>query len=65
MDVSCDRDDSKCVKKAVEAYSESSGSKNVLICWEHDALTDIADDLGVKDAPGEYPFLVYLIRMNP
>lgn len=51
MDTSCDRDDPKCVKKAVEKYK---GDGNILICWQHEALTDIVKKLGAKDAP-EYP----------
>ncbi|KAF7970139.1 hypothetical protein HWV62_24910 [Athelia sp. TMB] len=54
VDTSCDRDDSDCVKAAVKAYAGTSGSKSVLICWEHGQLTDIASDLGVKKAP-DYP----------
>ncbi|PIG83073.1 phosphoglycerate mutase family protein [Aspergillus arachidicola] len=51
VDTSCDRDDPKCVKKAVEEYK---GDGNILICWQHEALTDIVKKLGAKDAP-EYP----------
>ncbi|OQE18569.1 hypothetical protein PENSTE_c017G08736 [Penicillium steckii] len=48
VDTSCDRDDSKCVKDVVDGYE---GSGNILICWEHDALTDIVEELGDDDAP--------------
>ncbi|EFY89447.1 phosphoglycerate mutase family protein, putative [Metarhizium acridum CQMa 102] len=51
VDTSCDRNDSKCVKKVVKNYK---GSGNILICWEHKALKDIAEELGaenVKDYP--------------
>ncbi|EAW19729.1 putative phosphoglycerate mutase family protein [Aspergillus fischeri NRRL 181] len=51
VDTSCDRDDPKCVRDVVEGYT---GSGNILICWEHDALTDIVDKLGDDDAPS-YP----------
>lgn len=51
VDTHCDRDDSDCVADAVESYD---GPGNILICWEHDALTDIVDALGDKDAPS-YP----------
>jgi hypothetical protein len=54
VDTSCDRDDSSCVEKAVKAYAGTSNSKNVLICWEHDELTDIADALGIKNPPGMF-----------
>ncbi|RLL94128.1 hypothetical protein CFD26_103415 [Aspergillus turcosus] len=51
VDTSCDRDDPKCVRDVVEGYT---GSGNILICWEHDALTDIVEELGDDDAPS-YP----------
>ncbi|GIK03809.1 hypothetical protein Aspvir_007883 [Aspergillus viridinutans] len=51
VDTSCDRDDPKCVRDVVDSYT---GSGNILICWEHDALTDIVDKLGDDDAP-TYP----------
>lgn len=51
VDTSCDRDDQKCVAKVVNGYT---GSGNILICWEHDALTDIVDALGDSNAP-TYP----------
>ncbi|EAW12086.1 putative phosphoglycerate mutase family protein [Aspergillus clavatus NRRL 1] len=51
VDTSCDRDDPKCVKKAVKAYD---GPGNILICWEHDALTDIIKKLGDHNPP-TYP----------
>ncbi|KAL4901164.1 hypothetical protein BDW74DRAFT_182017 [Aspergillus multicolor] len=51
VDISCDRDDPECVKDAVDDYD---GDGNILICWEHDALTDIIEDLGDDKAP-EYP----------
>ncbi|KAJ5378076.1 uncharacterized protein N7496_005485 [Penicillium cataractarum] len=51
VDTSCDRDDPECVKDVVDGYT---GSGNILICWEHDALTDIVSELGDSDAPS-YP----------
>ncbi|KAF2720485.1 putative phosphoglycerate mutase family protein [Polychaeton citri CBS 116435] len=51
VDTSCDRDDSDCVANVVESYS---GSGNILICWEHNALTDIVSALGDSNAP-DYP----------
>ncbi|KAG0199567.1 hypothetical protein BGX28_007220 [Mortierella sp. GBA30] len=51
VDTSCDRNDPKCVKKAVSKYN---GSGNILICWEHAALTDIVETLGDSSAP-QYP----------
>lgn len=51
VDTSCDRDDSDCVADTVYNYN---GDGNILICWEHDALTDIAEALGDDNAP-DYP----------
>lgn len=52
VDISCDRDDSKCVENVVKGYT---GTGNILICWEHDALSDIVDELGKDDNPPTYP----------
>lgn len=54
VDISCDRDDPDCVDDLVKDYNKSGSGGNILICWEHDALTDIAEALGDKDAPS-YP----------
>jgi hypothetical protein len=51
VDISCDRDDPECVRDVIEDYN---GEGNILVCWEHDALTDIVEELGMDDAP-EYP----------
>ncbi|QUC23424.1 uncharacterized protein UV8b_07665 [Ustilaginoidea virens] len=51
VDVSCDRDDAKCVRKAVRKYD---GPGNILICWEHKMLTELAEKLGDENAPS-YP----------
>ncbi|KAJ5825270.1 hypothetical protein N7474_002408 [Penicillium riverlandense] len=51
VDTSCQRDDSDCVQSVVDGYT---GAGNILICWEHDALTDIVSALGDDDAPS-YP----------
>lgn len=51
VDTSCSKTDSKCVKDAVNDYD---GSGNILICWEHGELTDIAAELGDDNAP-DYP----------
>ncbi|KAF9899584.1 hypothetical protein EC991_008597 [Linnemannia zychae] len=42
IDHSCARDDPFCVKNAVNNYK---GSGNILICWQHTALSDIAKAL--------------------
>lgn len=50
-----DRDDAKGVVAAVKAFE---GPGNVLICWEHHALTDIVKAFGVPHHPKkdiEYP----------
>ncbi|GJJ73270.1 hypothetical protein EMPS_05628 [Entomortierella parvispora] len=51
IDTSCDRDDAACVEKTVKKYK---GSGNILICWEHDALTEIVKTLG-DNSPPDYP----------
>ncbi|KAJ5931046.1 hypothetical protein N7466_006539 [Penicillium verhagenii] len=51
VDTSCGKTDYSCVKDVVDAYD---GDGNILICWEHDALTDIVSELGDDDAP-TYP----------
>ncbi|KND92789.1 L-serine dehydratase [Tolypocladium ophioglossoides CBS 100239] len=51
VDTSCGRDDSDCVQNVVKSYS---GSGNILICWEHKALQDLATALGTKDV-SPYP----------
>ena len=51
VDTSCDRDDEDCVSDAVNDYE---GPGNILICWEHDELTKIAEALGDDNAP-DYP----------
>ncbi|KAF9311058.1 hypothetical protein BG003_007827 [Podila horticola] len=51
VDTKCNRDDPSCVKKAVGKYT---GSGNILICWEHKVLTDIAEALG-DDTPPTFP----------
>ena len=51
VDTSCDRDDARCVKEAIENYK---GNGNILICWEHRRMTHLAEELGHDDAPS-YP----------
>ena len=55
-----DRDDEKCVASHVAAFASRNDTHNILICWEHDALVDIAKALGVKKAP-EYPDKSYVV----
>ncbi|KAK2599028.1 hypothetical protein QQS21_005494 [Conoideocrella luteorostrata] len=46
VDTSCDRDDAKCVKKFVKKYK---GPGNILICWEHKMLSELAEALGAEN----------------
>ncbi|KAE8210611.1 hypothetical protein CF327_g5545 [Tilletia walkeri] len=45
VDTSCDRDDINCVHDAVHAFADQSGA-DILICWEHDALSEISAAIG-------------------
>ncbi|KIJ42125.1 hypothetical protein M422DRAFT_254819 [Sphaerobolus stellatus SS14] len=49
VDTRCDRDDPDCVAAAVNVFAKKDNTKNILICWEHDTLTDIEDSLGVSE----------------
>ncbi|GAW15218.1 hypothetical protein ANO14919_046270 [Xylariales sp. No.14919] len=51
VDTSCDRDDEKCVKDAVDDYD---GEGNILICWEHSQLNNLSEELGAMDVDN-YP----------
>ncbi|RSM03750.1 hypothetical protein CDV31_010369 [Fusarium ambrosium] len=51
VDTSCDRDDSECVKDFVKNYE---GTGNILICWEHKRLNNLAQELGADDVDN-YP----------
>ncbi len=51
VDTFCNRDDADCVANVVNSYG---GSGNILICWEHDRLSDIVQALG-DDNPPSYP----------
>ncbi|KAI1747824.1 hypothetical protein F4782DRAFT_519429 [Xylaria castorea] len=51
VDTSCDRDDDKCVQDLVDSYD---GPGNILICWEHNELNNIAEQLGAKNVDN-YP----------
>lgn len=53
VDTSCDHDDADCVDDLVEKVNKNTG-QNILICWEHDNLSDIAQALGDKNPP-DYP----------
>jgi len=51
VDTDCGRDDFEGFVKKVQDYK---GKGNVLVCWEHKRLTDLAKALGVRDPP-RYP----------
>lgn len=48
VDTRFKRDKSEEVAEAVNGFQ---GPGNILICWEHKALTDLATAIGVTDAP--------------
>ncbi|WFD19600.1 hypothetical protein MCAP1_001834 [Malassezia caprae] len=52
IDHHCDRDDDDCAADTVSDAAKK-GAKTILVCWEHDALSDIADNLGIDDL--DYP----------
>ncbi|KAK7994585.1 hypothetical protein PG991_016173 [Apiospora marii] len=45
VDTSCKRDDIDCVVDIIKNYK---GDGNILICWEHKRMKDVAKALGVK-----------------
>ena len=51
VDTSCDRDDADCVADLVDGYN---GTGNILICWEHDNLSNIVEAMVDKNPPS-YP----------
>ncbi|KAL6904988.1 hypothetical protein GGI43DRAFT_398627 [Trichoderma evansii] len=51
VDTSCGKTKSDCVADLVNNYT---GAGNILICWEHGELTNIADAIGINPAP-TYP----------
>ncbi|CAG9954839.1 unnamed protein product [Clonostachys rosea f. rosea IK726] len=46
VDTSCDRDDSKCVKRLIKNYD---GDGNILLCWQHGQMNNILEALGAED----------------
>jgi hypothetical protein len=57
VDISCGRDDPACVDAVVKGYG---GPGNILICWEHHALTDIVQVLGAGNTAPAYPDTKYV-----
>ena len=51
VDTGCGRDDFDAVTTKIKQYT---GSGNILVCWEHKRLTDLAVMLGVHKPP-RYP----------
>jgi hypothetical protein len=51
VDIECERDDFEGVAAKIKSYK---GKGNILICWEHKRLTDLAAALGVQN-PAVYP----------
>ncbi|UZJ55162.1 hypothetical protein CBS101457_004482 [Exobasidium rhododendri] len=47
IDHHCDRDDTDCATSSIDDYAQANAG-NILVCWEHDALSDIGDALGGK-----------------
>lgn len=48
VDISCQRNDYKCVTDVIEGYH---GEGNILVCWEHHRMTQIIEYMGDHDAP--------------
>jgi hypothetical protein len=48
VDTDCERDDVEGFVAKIKSYE---GEGNVLVCWEHRRLTDLAAALGVHDPP--------------
>ena len=55
------RDDADKVAHVVQKFD---GPGNILICWEHDRLTNIAQAIGVSDPPN-YPSKRYACTFSP
>ena len=51
VDTSREREEVKEVASDVHDYVEGEGAGDVLICWEHKRLRDIANAFGVTHAP--------------
>ncbi|KAN0065201.1 hypothetical protein ACQY0O_001698 [Thecaphora frezii] len=62
IDHSCDRDDPNCAARI--ALEQSSQGRNVIICWEHRKLTEIAKALGVRGVkpPGKRFDILYTLE---
>ncbi|KAG9242125.1 putative phosphoglycerate mutase family protein [Calycina marina] len=65
VDTSCDRDDFDCVVDTVAVYGAKASGQNILICWEHNALTAIVSNLGTKNAPYYPDDLFNIIWTDP
>lgn len=62
VDHHCDRDDADCVHDTIKSFGDNGGQGSVLVCWEHDALSDISMALGDEfDYPDDVYNLIYEI----
>ncbi|CEH17698.1 hypothetical protein CBOM_04093 [Ceraceosorus bombacis] len=62
IDHHCDRDDADCAKDSIKNFASSSGA-DILLCWEHKALSDISKALGDKfDYPSDHFNYIYEIQ---
>lgn len=64
MDLNVDRDDPDCAKSEVKDYADNNDG-NILICWEHKALDDVASALGVSIGKYDHKFASTASRPNP
>ncbi|GAA6012743.1 hypothetical protein JCM10207_005347 [Rhodosporidiobolus poonsookiae] len=46
VDHECEVDDPKCVEKKVKKYVKAGGRGEIVICWKHSMLHEIAHELG-------------------
>ncbi|GAA5920955.1 hypothetical protein JCM3775_004021 [Rhodotorula graminis] len=53
VDVECEVDDPKCVRRKIDQYAREGGTGDVVVCWKHSMLHKIAHELGAKTRP--YP----------
>lgn len=61
VDTTCQRDDSECVAEIVNDYN---GNGNILICWEHKRLNNLAGALGAQDVDN-YPDVFNIVWTDP
>eukprot|EP01117_Protostelium_nocturnum_P001050 TRINITY_DN11373_c0_g1_i1.p1 TRINITY_DN11373_c0_g1~~TRINITY_DN11373_c0_g1_i1.p1 ORF type:complete len:195 (-),score=55.59 TRINITY_DN11373_c0_g1_i1:70-654(-) len=67
VDIKCQKEDLDCVKDSVDKWNKSNQGKNILLCWEHKMLNNIAKALGVKKAqnyPSDHYDLIWKLWNN-